>query len=107
MALVVAAIAVVLLAVVSPHFLTTDNMVIVLRQAALQFLMAAGLTLVVLTGGIGINHLQDDEGSIGYWVAPAFWNAGYASEAVEGLVARRGLFCLPVIAFRACTLRRE
>ena len=42
---------VVLLAIVSPHFLTTDNMVIVLRQAALQFLMCAGLTLVVLTGG--------------------------------------------------------
>jgi ribose transport system permease protein len=46
---------VVLLAVVSPHFLTTGNMVIVLRQAALQFLMAAGLTLVVLTGGIDLS----------------------------------------------------
>jgi ribose transport system permease protein len=46
---------VVLLAVVSPHFLTTDNMVIVLRQAALQFLMAAGLTMVVLTGGIDLS----------------------------------------------------
>jgi ribose transport system permease protein len=46
---------VVLLAVVSPHFLTTDNMVIVLRQAALQFLMASGLTLVVLTGGIDLS----------------------------------------------------
>jgi ribose transport system permease protein len=46
---------VVLLALASPHFLTTDNMVIVLRQAALQFLMAAGLTLVVLTGGIDLS----------------------------------------------------
>ncbi|HEU5176147.1 MAG TPA: ABC transporter permease [Burkholderiales bacterium] len=46
---------VVLLAAVSPHFLTTDNMVIVLRQAALQFLMSAGLTLVVLTGGIDLS----------------------------------------------------
>ena len=29
---------------------------------------------------------------IGYWVAPAFWNTGYASEAVEALVGacRRG-----------------
>jgi ribose transport system permease protein len=44
-----------LLAVASPHFLTTDNMVIVLRQAALQFLMSAGLTLVVLTGGIDLS----------------------------------------------------
>ncbi len=46
---------VVVLAVASPHFLTTDNMVIVLRQAALQFVMAAGLTLVVLTGGIDLS----------------------------------------------------
>jgi ribose transport system permease protein len=46
---------VLLLAIASPHFLTTDNMVIVLRQAALQFLMAAGLTLVVLTGGIDLS----------------------------------------------------
>jgi ribose transport system permease protein len=46
---------VVLLAVVSPHFLTSGNMVIVLRQAALQFLMATGLTLVVLTGGIDLS----------------------------------------------------
>jgi len=46
---------VLLLALASPHFLTTDNMVIVLRQAALQFLMAAGLTLVVLTGGIDLS----------------------------------------------------
>ena len=46
---------VVVLALASPHFLTTDNMVIVLRQAALQFVMAAGLTLVVLTGGIDLS----------------------------------------------------
>ena len=46
---------VLLLAVASPHFLTTDNMVIVLRQAALQFLLSAGLTLVVLTGGIDLS----------------------------------------------------
>jgi ribose transport system permease protein len=46
---------VLLLAIASPHFLTTDNMVIVVRQAALQFLMSAGLTLVVLTGGIDLS----------------------------------------------------
>jgi len=49
------ALLVIVLAVVSPHFLTSDNMIIVLRQAALQFLMAAGLTLVVLTGGIDLS----------------------------------------------------
>lgn len=49
------ALLVVALAMASPHFLTSDNMIIVLRQAALQFLMAAGLTLVVLTGGIDLS----------------------------------------------------
>jgi len=44
-----------LLALASPHFLTADNMVIVLRQAALLFLLSAGLTLVVLTGGIDLS----------------------------------------------------
>jgi ribose transport system permease protein len=53
-AAVVAAL-VILLAIASPHFLTSDNMVIILRQAALQFLLSAGLTLVVLTGGIDLS----------------------------------------------------
>lgn len=44
-----------LLAIASPHFLTSDNMVIILRQAALQFLLSAGLTLVILTGGIDLS----------------------------------------------------
>ena len=44
-----------LLAVASPHFLTADNTLIVLRQAALQFLLASGLTLVVLTAGIDLS----------------------------------------------------
>lgn len=46
---------VVLLALASPHFLTSDNMVIILRQAALQFLLSAGLTMVVITGGIDLS----------------------------------------------------
>ncbi|HEV8097316.1 MAG TPA: hypothetical protein VGP71_16420, partial [Burkholderiales bacterium] len=33
------------LALASPHFLTSANTLIVVRQAALLFLMAAGLTL--------------------------------------------------------------
>jgi ribose transport system permease protein len=53
-AAVVAAL-VILLAIASPHFLTSDNIVILLRQAALQFLLSAGLTLVVLTGGIDLS----------------------------------------------------
>lgn len=43
------------LSFVSEHFLTWNNLINVLRQAALTFLMAAGLTLVVLTGGIDLS----------------------------------------------------
>ena len=40
-----------------------------------------------LVGCIGLEPTGDGLAEIGYWVAPAFWNTGYASEAVEGLVA--------------------
>ncbi len=42
------------LAIASPHFLTWGNLVNVSRQASLQFLIASGLTIVVLTGGIDL-----------------------------------------------------
>ncbi|MEO7762489.1 MAG: ABC transporter permease, partial [Casimicrobiaceae bacterium] len=44
-----------LLALATPQFMTIDNSIIVLRQAALQFLIASGLTLVVVTGGIDLS----------------------------------------------------
>ena len=40
-----------------------------------------------LVGLIGLKPVGTGIGEIGYWVAPAFWNAGYASEAVEGMLA--------------------
>jgi RimJ/RimL family protein N-acetyltransferase len=39
-----------------------------------------------LIGLISLKPLGEGEAEIGYWVAPAFWNTGYASEAVEGVV---------------------
>ena len=45
----------VVLSLLSDHFLTWNNLINVFRQAALTFLMAAGLTLVVLTGGIDLS----------------------------------------------------
>ena len=44
-----------LLAILSPAFLTWGNIANVLRQSALQFIMSAGLTIVVLTGGIDLS----------------------------------------------------
>jgi ribose transport system permease protein len=43
------------LGLASPNFLTESNILNVLRQAALLFLIASGLTLVILTGGIDLS----------------------------------------------------
>jgi RimJ/RimL family protein N-acetyltransferase len=40
-----------------------------------------------LVGVIALKPRGDGAAEVAYWVAPAFWNTGYASEAVEGLVA--------------------
>lgn len=44
-----------LLAISSSAFLTPNNLLNVLRQASLVFLIASGLTLVVLTAGIDLS----------------------------------------------------
>jgi RimJ/RimL family protein N-acetyltransferase len=42
--------------------------------------------LAELLGVIALERLSKDRSEIGYWVAPAFWNTGFASEAVRGLL---------------------
>lgn len=44
-----------LLTFASPHFLTWQNLINVARQASVQFLLSAGLTLCVLAGGIDLS----------------------------------------------------
>jgi ribose transport system permease protein len=46
---------VVALSILSPYFLTWANAINVLRQASLQFIMSAGLTIVMLTAGIDLS----------------------------------------------------
>jgi RimJ/RimL family protein N-acetyltransferase len=46
---------------------------------------AQGLDEVL--GVISLTRMGGGQSQIGYWVAPAFWNAGFASEAVRALVA--------------------
>jgi ribose transport system permease protein len=53
--LIAVGLVVVVLSILSPHFLTWTNLINVLRQGSLQFLMSAGLTIVVLTGGIDLS----------------------------------------------------
>lgn len=40
-----------------------------------------------LLGVVGLERMDRNQSEIGYWVAPAFWHAGIASEAVEAMVA--------------------
>lgn len=40
-----------------------------------------------LVGGIGLGRLTTGEVELGYWIAPAFWNRGYATEAGHAVLA--------------------
>jgi ribose transport system permease protein len=53
--LIALVILIVVLSILSPYFLTWSNLVNVLRQASLQFMMSAGLTIVILTAGIDLS----------------------------------------------------
>ena len=44
-----------------------------------------------LMGLISLTRMDRNQTEIGYWVAPAFWNTGLASEAVEALVTANPL----------------
>lgn len=39
-----------------------------------------------LMGVIGLERMDRNQAEVGYWVAPAYWNTGLASEAVWALV---------------------
>ena len=42
--------------------------------------------LAEVLGAIGLRRMDREQSEIGYWVAPAFWNTGFASEAVKAVV---------------------
>lgn len=39
-----------------------------------------------LKGVIGLKRMDRNQSEAGFWIAPAFWNAGFASEALKALV---------------------
>lgn len=39
-----------------------------------------------LKGVIGLKRLDRDQSEVAFWIAPAFWNSGLASEALQALV---------------------
>ena len=42
--------------------------------------------LAEVLGAIALKHMDRGQSEISYWVAPAFWNTGFATEAVETIV---------------------
>jgi RimJ/RimL family protein N-acetyltransferase len=56
-----------------------------------------------LIGLVSVKPAGAGVADLGFWVAPAFWNAGYAGEAVEAVsaeMARRGLAALTAQVFQ-------
>ena len=50
------------------------------------------------SGLISLTLLDDDQCEVGYWVAPAFWNTGVASRAVDALLVANPLKCRTAFA---------
>ncbi|NSX55272.1 GNAT family N-acetyltransferase [Parasulfitobacter algicola] len=42
--------------------------------------------LAEVLGVIGLERMDRQQSEISYWVAPAFWNTGFASEALQAIV---------------------
>lgn len=43
--------------------------------------------LAEVLGLVSLTRVEEDQSEVGFWVGPGFWNAGFASEAVQALVA--------------------
>jgi RimJ/RimL family protein N-acetyltransferase len=43
--------------------------------------------LAEVLGIVSLTRIEPDQSEVGFWVAPGFWNTGFASEAVAALVA--------------------
>lgn len=46
-----------------------------------------GSGLGEVLGAISLDRMDRQQSEIGYWIVPAFWNTGLASEAVRALIA--------------------
>ncbi|WP_457649466.1 GNAT family N-acetyltransferase [Profundibacter sp.] len=51
-----------------------------------------------LLGVIGLTCIERGQAEIGYWIAPAFWNTGYASQAVNALIEANPKGCKTIFA---------
>lgn len=55
-------------------------------------------TKPALVGLISLKPIDDGCCEVGFWIAPALWNAGYASEALAALVEENPLDCKTIVA---------
>lgn len=56
-------------------------------QAPSFLIFRVGAMPPELVGGIGLDRTADDEAELGYWIAPAHWGQGYATEAGRAVIA--------------------
>jgi len=82
------------LAVLSERFLATSNLLNVLRQIAVNALLAFGMTTVILGGGIdlSVGSILAMSGALSAGLAVAGWPPGLAMLAALGAGALKGLF---------------
>jgi len=57
------------------------------RDEDVWALDGSGHGLAEVLGLVSLTRMERDQSEVGYWVAPAFWNTGFASEAVAAIVA--------------------
>ncbi|QUS35301.1 GNAT family N-acetyltransferase [Falsirhodobacter algicola] len=60
-------------------------------EEAIWVMDGSSTELGEVLGIISLTKMDRGQSEIGYWVAPAFWNTGLASEAVAALVAANPL----------------
>lgn len=56
------------------------------RKADVWIMDGSSHGLSEVLGVISLEHMERGQSQIGYWVAPAMWNTGLASEAVNALL---------------------
>lgn len=61
------------------------------RREHVWALDGAGTGLSEVLGLISLREMDRNQSEVAFWVAPAFWNAGYASEALAALLGANPL----------------
>jgi len=69
-----------LIGILKPGFVSIDTLVVVMADTATLFILAAGVTFVVMLGGIDLSNRA------GYWAFPAALLAGLAIGCFSGIV---------------------